>query len=121
MRCLPIPNGVVCYAEVQDAEVTDRNGKRWRFDFDPRFGPLVVTKRGDPVAHQPGERSPFWPAFQAWFDAREGLPPRCSACNGSGLRDVAKIDKRNAIAQRCETCDGSGRQTGASLRKGEGR
>lgn len=37
------------------------------FDFDRRFGPLLTSKRGEPLARQPGETSPFWPPFNAWL------------------------------------------------------
>jgi hypothetical protein len=76
MKCARIPNGVICYADVLGAKVTDHLGNVWYFDFDPLFGPLVTTKRGNPHATQPSELSPFWPAFEVWLAAREGRPVR---------------------------------------------
>lgn len=73
MTCLRIPNGVICVAI--EHEVVDANGKPWLFEMNAYFGPLVIGKRGgEPLATQPGPRSPFWPAFDAWFESRKETP-----------------------------------------------
>jgi hypothetical protein len=41
-------------------------GKVFRFDFSDRFGPLVLAKNGSLLERQPGPRSPFWAAIDAW-------------------------------------------------------
>lgn len=41
--------------------------KAVRFEFSERFGPALLDSRGDPKARLPGERHPFWPAFEAWL------------------------------------------------------
>lgn len=41
-------------------------GKTYRFEDSDRFGPWLVTKRGEPFSQQLGERSPFWRAHKFW-------------------------------------------------------
>lgn len=44
------------------------SGKYWFFDFDQRFGPLVVDKDGEPTDAQPiGDDHPFWKPFEVWL------------------------------------------------------
>jgi hypothetical protein len=90
--------------------VTGASGKVYRFDFDERFGPLVLGYSGKPLGTQPGERHEFWTAFEAWHDARRGLPPKCTACEGSGSVIATRLSKRIAIGQPCPTCNGKGRR-----------
>lgn len=45
----------------------------WLFDFSEHSGPVVVGRRGEPVA-QPGPRSPFWRAVTFW--AQQGRQVR---------------------------------------------
>lgn len=47
--------------------IKDSTGKEWRFEDPPYFGPIVETKTGAVRENQPGERSPFWPAVEAWY------------------------------------------------------
>jgi hypothetical protein len=42
------------------------SGRRYRFEMHPHFGPNLVSPRGDILANQPGERSPFWAAVGHW-------------------------------------------------------
>ena len=51
-----------------DRLITDAAGKVWKFEDHPRFGPIILNRRGDPAASQPGSRSPFWSAWTAWRD-----------------------------------------------------
>lgn len=46
--------------------ITDQMGRSWRFEQHHYFGPIVLRQDGMPKARQPGSRSPFWPAFEAW-------------------------------------------------------
>lgn len=46
--------------------ITDQAGKAWRFEMHRICGPIVLRADGQPKARQPGSRSPFWPAFEAW-------------------------------------------------------
>ena len=47
-----------------DGEGIDRNGKLWRWSFNPRFGPLFLRKDGEPLKNQPmTENHPAWDAF----------------------------------------------------------
>lgn len=41
-------------------------GADFRFEDSDRFGPLLLNKDGRPSERQPGERSPFWKAYNAW-------------------------------------------------------
>lgn len=42
------------------------NGRVFRFEDHPHFGPTVVRIDGEPRLKQPGEDSPFWPAYTNW-------------------------------------------------------
>lgn len=43
-------------------------GKVVCFDFDERFGPLVVDRHGEPIDRQPAnENAKFWPPFEQWL------------------------------------------------------
>lgn len=50
--------------------VVDANGKTWLFDWHAFLGPTVLTKAFEPRLHQPGPRSPFWPALALWQERR---------------------------------------------------
>lgn len=56
-----------------DRRIEDAAGKVWIFEDHPRFGPVVLNSRGNPTAQQPGGRSAFWPAWQAWKDQGKRL------------------------------------------------
>lgn len=44
-------------------------GKTWAFCWDRWCGPVAMNKRTDSeLKNQPGPRSPFWIAVQAWHD-----------------------------------------------------
>lgn len=47
-----------------------RVGRRFVcFDFDERFGPLVVDRAGEPTDDQPvSDDNPFWGPFDVWLD-----------------------------------------------------
>jgi hypothetical protein len=110
MKCVSLGSlGTMCGPDVTDVTVTGASGRVYRFDFDERFGPLVLAKNGKPLATQPGDRHEFWPAFEAWHDARRGLPPKCTTCRGERLVDAVQLSKRSAIAVPCPACDGKGR------------
>jgi hypothetical protein len=113
MRCQFIPgtNAIMCGPEVVDESVVVDGKKVW-FDFDERFGPLVLRRKGGkPLANQPGDRHPFWTAFQAWLDKRRGLAPLCTYCGGSGSVVSQQLGPRSFIAKRCPRCNGSGRSS----------
>ena len=47
----------------------DKHGVAWRWEFNPRFGPLFVTKKGEPLKHQPIEEThPAWTPFETWHE-----------------------------------------------------
>lgn len=45
------------------------NGRYREFEFHGVCGPALLDEDGEPLAKQPGERSAFWPAFDAWAKA----------------------------------------------------
>lgn len=51
--------------------ITDVHGQPWRFEMHHFCGPIVLRQDGQPKERQPGSRSPFWPAFDAWNNARK--------------------------------------------------
>jgi hypothetical protein len=67
MACFPLPFGGIGTGPDTATQRITVNGKAVYFDFDRRFGPLVTTKRGEPLAKQPGERSAFWAPFNVWL------------------------------------------------------
>ena len=67
MPCHRIPGGVVCTSPEYEVAAS---GRRWRFELT-YFGPVVLRRDGQPRERQPGERSPFWPAFAAWNEQRK--------------------------------------------------
>jgi hypothetical protein len=40
--------------------------KKWHFEMHRYFGPTALDMHGDPLKRQPGERNPFWKAFELW-------------------------------------------------------
>ena len=49
--------------------ITDVSGRAWRFEQHHYCGPIVLRRDGNPKTRQPGSRSPFWPAYEAWNKA----------------------------------------------------
>jgi hypothetical protein len=45
------------------------NGRYRLFEFHGVCGPILVRDDGEPLKKQPGARSDFWPAFDAWRKA----------------------------------------------------
>ena len=47
----------------------DRNGKLWEWEFNPRFGPSFLTKKGEFKKNQPiDENDPCWFPFEVWHE-----------------------------------------------------
>lgn len=64
-------NGLSLSLGGRDHTIVDDAGRSWFFEMHPYCGPMVLRKDGQPKAHQPGGRSPFWPAFDRWNAARK--------------------------------------------------
>lgn len=47
-------------------KLRDDRGRVWYLEWHHYFGPIACTKRGDPRASQPGEKSRFWPIATLW-------------------------------------------------------
>lgn len=60
--------------------IDDANGRRWHFEMHPRFGPAVTYVNGNIKDTQPGSRSPFWPAVQAWIDQGQEVVEGTTKC-----------------------------------------
>lgn len=45
--------------------VIEVDGQSWRFDWHDRFGPTLLSQRGEPIKAPP-ERSHFWDALRWW-------------------------------------------------------
>lgn len=41
-------------------------GREYRVEWHPYFGPSRLKKDGDQYERQPGERHPFWDGIAAW-------------------------------------------------------
>jgi hypothetical protein len=62
----------LCCTPTHQGEGVDRNGRLWRWEFSPQFGPLFVNQQGDPLLVQPmSERHPVWPVFNEWLAAHQ--------------------------------------------------
>lgn len=59
-----------CTGDAPEHVITDAAGRPWRFEVHRFCGPMVLRQDGQPKSRQPGSRSPFWPAFDAWNAAR---------------------------------------------------
>jgi len=48
----------------------DYEGKRYRFSFNPHFGPMFLDKNGNDLKKQPmyTKKSKRWQAFEKWFE-----------------------------------------------------
>ena len=44
-------------------------GRPMRFEFHGVCGPVTLDSNDEPLKRQPGSRSPFYPAFDAWRKA----------------------------------------------------
>lgn len=55
----------------RDHLIEGADGRRWYFEMHLQFGPMLLRANGDPKTRQPGSRSPFWPAFEAWQRAKD--------------------------------------------------
>lgn len=48
------------------------NGKRFHFEMHPYCGPILIGKRGDPLANQMNNH-PFWTAVSHWAQQGQRL------------------------------------------------
>jgi hypothetical protein len=62
MSCHRIAGGIVTVADV-----FEHGG--FTFEFNRRIGPVLLRRDGEPYARQPGEKHPFWKAFDEWHAA----------------------------------------------------
>ena len=44
------------------------NGKEWRWEFNPMFGPLFLRKNDVPLKNQPLKNHPVWKVFDEWHN-----------------------------------------------------
>ncbi|HDZ14874.1 hypothetical protein LCGC14_1109620 [marine sediment metagenome] len=78
--CKDFENGYCpkCSHALYFGEGKDRNGKLWRWEFNPMFGPEFLRKDGEFLAKQPVyENHPAWEPFEKW---QEGIK-----CNKGGI------------------------------------
>lgn len=62
-----VPRLHICTFTTHTAEGMDRNGRLWRWDFSPEFGPLFLDHKGVPLKVQPiAEKHPAWVPFNEW-------------------------------------------------------
>lgn len=55
-----------CCSTAPEYSITDAQGRMWRFENTRMFGPVLLRSDGEPKARQPGQRSAFWLAYEAW-------------------------------------------------------
>ena len=66
----------------RDHTVTDVDGRQWLFEQRRMFGPIVLRQDGNPRSRQPGSRSRFWPAWEAWHEREQAA--KASKDKGQG-------------------------------------
>jgi hypothetical protein len=66
-----MPTDIICSFTEAEALLRDRTGRVWRCEWHRACGPSVMRKDGSEAKNQPGPRSAFWPAAEAWN--RNGL------------------------------------------------
>jgi hypothetical protein len=76
MTCHRTATAILCDADAY--AVTDARGRTWRFDWHCHSGPQVTRADGEPRERQPGDRHPFWPAFEAWLVKHRKTCARCA-------------------------------------------
>ena len=64
-------NGLRLTTSGPEHVISDAKGRPWRFELHHYCGPIVLRQNGEPKARQPGSRSPFWAAYEAWSKARD--------------------------------------------------
>lgn len=66
-----------CCGRRETGEGRDRNGKLWRWEFSPYFGPLFLRADGEPLARQPiAETHPAWEPFMRWHEEKHPKKPK---------------------------------------------
>ena len=41
--------------------------KNYKFEFDPRWGPVLIDDKGNIIDQMMEEQNPFWSVFEEWF------------------------------------------------------
>ena len=65
MTCVRAGNALVMMGG-PDLKITS-GGKTFYFEFHPFCGPMMLSKRGEPIQSTPGKYSPFWDALYFWI------------------------------------------------------
>ncbi len=90
-------------------------GKRYHFEWHHWFGPSVVNRRTwDVLDRQPGEKSPFWPAVEAWDRQGRRVKDGVAAWNREHAAEFELIhlggrhyeQGRMVHGERCEVATG---------------
>lgn len=72
-------------------------GKKILFEDSDRFGPMTLTKGGDPREKQPSEKDPFWDAHALWVKQGRQV-----------VDGVAVYDPLQAAARAAASWEGDG-------------
>jgi hypothetical protein len=60
-------DGIIHISYGGSVQTIEAGGREWRFEMHPYCGPVIVHKRTEEILkNQPGPRSPFWDAVEAW-------------------------------------------------------
>ena len=66
-----------CSHAIFFGEGTDVNGKVWRWEFNPMFGPTFLNIKKKPLKRQPiSENHPAWKPFEKWESAHNNVLQR---------------------------------------------
>lgn len=49
------------------------SGRKYRWEFNPMFGPLFVKTNGESLINQPSEKNKIWDVFAEWLKKRDEM------------------------------------------------
>ena len=102
MTCHRIPNGIMCLGGPIVKHAYD--GRVWRWEAHPYFGPWPLKKNGDPWVRAPGERHAFWRAVGDYDLARltrERDEARAEVARLLGLAADVVAKREHRVSEEC--------------------
>jgi hypothetical protein len=90
--CIGCGGGLSLTLGGRDHVITDDLGREWIFEDHHYCGPIVLRKDGNSKSRQPGSRSRFWPAWDAWNEARK---------KNEANQDVSPTSLQESVTSSC--------------------
>lgn len=67
------------------------DGAAYLFEDSDRFGPVLLTKLGEPTCNQPPERHPFWAGYVPWRSQGRRTEADDMTCAWSPLKPTKAV------------------------------